>query len=476
MKINRMISIIKNRMLHRVGVILVVSLTLQSCFVAKDYERPEFEETINLYRTDNLPQDSISIADISWKDMFTDIYLQQYIEEGLQNNIDIRIAIQQMAAAAAYLKQGKTGYLPSLNASGSVTHQEFAKNSQFGQVFDGSIEQFDLSAKLSWEADIWGKIRSNKRATQASYLKSVAAHQAVKTQLVSNIATNYYQLLALDQQLAITQQTIATRETSVETIKALKEAGQVTQVAVDQNIAQYNNTLALKVDIETAIFKTENVLSIHFGKAPQHIERGTLETQNIDINMKLGIPAALLSNRPDIMATEYGLIESFQLTNVARSNFYPSLTISASGGFQSIELDQWLNVNSLFATLVGGLTQPIFNQRKIRTQYEVAKVQQEQALLNFKQSLLVAGNEVSNALYDYHAEAEKYTYRQKEVEALRKAESNSEELLKNGYANYLDLLIARQAVLNSELNVIDSKLQQLLTVVNLYETLGGGWR
>jgi len=183
-----------------------------------------------------------------------------------------------------------------------------------------------------------------------------------------------------------------------------------------------------------------------------------------------------LSNRPDVMAAEYGLMESFQLTNVARSNFYPSLTISATGGFQSIELDQWLNANSLFATLVGGLAQPVFNQKKIKTQYEVAKAQQEQALLNFKQSLLVAGSEVSNALYDYRAEAEKYTYREKEVEALRKAEYNSEELLKNGYANYLDLLIARQAVLNSELNVIDSKLQQLITVVNLYEALGGGWQ
>ena len=466
----------KNKIIYKVLFMVVVLVSLQGCFVAKDYKRPMIEETQNLYRTDQLPTDSLSIAKVSWQELFTDSYLKQYIQEGLQNNIDIRIAIQQIAAAEAYFKQGKAGYLPSINASTSMTHQELSGNSQFGQVFDGSIEQFDLSANLSWEADIWGKIRSTKRASEANYLQSVAAHQAVKTQLVSSIASTYYQLLALDQQLAITEQTINTRDKSVETIKALKEAGLTTQVAVDQNIAQLNNAKVLKVDIEKAIFRTENVFSILLGKTPQHIERGMLINQSIDTEMKLGVPATLLSNRPDVMASEYQLVQSFEMTNVARSSFYPSLTITATGGFQSIELDKLLNANSLFATFVGGLTQPIFNKRRIKTQYEVAKAQQEQALLRFKQSLLVAGSEVSNALYAYNAETEKYTYRLNEVEALRKAETNSEELLNNGFANYLDLLIVRQSVLNSELNVIDSKLQQLLTVVNLYEALGGGWR
>jgi NodT family efflux transporter outer membrane factor (OMF) lipoprotein len=469
-------SIIKHRNFSKGALLLIVALTLQSCFVAKEYKRPTFDETQSLYRTDQLPTDSVSMANVSWKAMFTDPFLTQYIEEGLLNNIDIRIAIQQMAAADAYLKQGKAGQLPSITANASLTHQELAKNSQLGALYNGSIEQFDLSARLSWEADIWGKIRSNKRATQAAYLQSVAGHQVVKTQLISSIANTYYKLLALDAQLEVTNQTIATRESSVETIKALKEAGQVTQVAVDQNIAQYNSAKALQVDIETAIFKTENILSILLGKAPKRIDRSKLGTQVITADMKLGVPASLLNNRPDVMAAEYGLMESFQLTNVAKSNFYPSLTISATGGFQSVELDKWLNGNSLFATMIGGLTQPIFNQRKIKTQFEVAKAQQEQALLNFKKSLLVAGNEVSNALFAYNAETKKFEYRQNEVEALRRAETNSEELLKNGYANYLDLLTARQSALNAELNVIDSKLQQLLTVVDLYKALGGGWK
>ena len=473
-----MISIIKNNKLQKGLVFVAIAFTLQSCFVAKDYKRPEIEETENLYRTDNLPSDSLSMADVSWKTLFTDPFLNQYIEEGLQNNIDIRIAIQQIIAAEAYLKQGKAGYLPTINATGSASRAYISGNGQQGAILSSlgkdHIDQFELSGALSWEADIWGKIRSNKRAFAASYLQSVAAHQAVKTQLIATIAATYYQLLALDSQLEITQKTIESRFKGVETIKALKDAGQTNQVAVDQNIAQYNSAKALEVDIETAIFRTENTLSILLGKGPQHFERSSLNKQKIDTELKLGVPSTLLSNRPDVMAAEYNLIQSFELTNVAKSNFYPSLTLTASSGFQSLSFDNLFDGSSFFTNLAGGITQPILNGRKIKTQYEVAKSQQEQALLNFKKSLLTAGSEVSNALFAYNSETKKYDFRLKEVEALRKAEQNSDELLKNGYANYLDLLTARQSALNAELNIIDSKLQQLLTIVDLYEALGGG--
>ncbi|MDX1271583.1 efflux transporter outer membrane subunit [Bizionia paragorgiae] len=467
----------RKQSLYNIALIIGMSLVLTSCFVAKDYERPTLEETEALYRTDNLPTDSLSMAEVSWTTLFTDPYLKQYIDEGLQNNIDVRIALQQLVAAEAYAKQGKAGYLPTINAGANATHQELSENGQFGALSSGgSIDQFDLSASLSWEADIWGKIRSNKRATQAAYLQSVAGHQAVKTQLISSIATVYYNLLALDAQLEITKKTIATRDSSVVTIKALKDAGQVTQVAVDQNIAQFNNAKALQVDLEMAIFKMENTLSILLGKGPQQFERSALDLQNIDADIRLGVPATLLRNRPDVMAAEYGLIQAFELANVARSNYYPSLKLTATGGFQSLELDKLLSANSLFATLIGGVTQPLLNQRKIKTQNEVAKAQQEQALLQFKKTLLVAGSEVSNALYAYDSETKKIEFRELEAAALKNAEANSEELLKNGYANYLDLLTARQSALSAELNKVDSKLQQLIAMVNLYEALGGGWK
>ncbi|MBP1840176.1 efflux transporter outer membrane subunit [Formosa algae] len=471
-----MISIIKHNPFGKISILLFAMITLQSCFVAKDYKRPEFEETPDLFRTDNLPADSTSMADVSWKDLFTDPYLNQYIEEGLQNNIDIRIAIQQMVAAASYAKQGKAGYLPSVDLSATGTRQEFSENSQFGSIFSGTLDSYDFTASLSWEADIWGKIRSAKRASDANYLQSVAAHKAVKTLLVAQIATTYYQLLALDAQLKITDESILTREKSVETIKALKEAGQVNQVAVDQSIAQFNSASALKIDIESAIFTTENTLSLLLGRSPETIERSDLDIQKLETDMQVGVPSILLRNRPDVMAAEYALINAFELTNVAKSQFYPSLTLTASGGFQSLELKDWLSANSIFSTLVGGLAQPLFNKRSIRTQHEVAIAQQEQALLNFEKTLLTAGNEVSTTLYNYDAENRKIVFRENEVQALRKAEANSEELLNYGLSTYLDLLTARTAALSAELNVVESKLQKLLNVVDLYEALGGGWK
>jgi len=457
-----------------IGAVLLSSL--QSCFVAKNYERPALEEVENLYRADTVSLDTVSMASVSWEELFTDSYLKEYITEGLENNLDIRIAIQQVLAAEAYMKQGKAGYYPSLNAKATLTHQELAANSQFGSFFDGSINQYEFSSTLSWEADIWGKIRSSRRASRASYLQSVAAQKAVTTRLISEISTAYYQLLALDEQNAITQKTIENRERSLETIQTLKEAGTVTQVAVDQTAAQLYSAQALQVDIEKLIFRTENTFAILMGKPSQDIKRSTLREQSINTNLEIGVPMLLLRNRPDVITAEYDFVNTFELTNVARSNFYPSLTISATGGFQSLELDKWFSAGSLFASIIGGLAQPIFNKRQIRTQYEVAQALQQQSLLTFKKTLLIAGQEVSNALFEFNAETKKYVFRQKEVETLRLAETNSEVLLNNGFGTYLDLLIARQAALNAELNVIESKLQQLQTVVSLYRALGGGWR
>lgn len=466
----------KNIFAYKLSVLLLIAFTLQSCFVAKNYDRPDLHEIDRLYRTDHVATDSALTAVLSWKELFTDPLLSEYIEEGLQNNLDIRIALQQIAAAESYMKQGKMGYLPSLDAKASMTHQELAPNSQFGSFFSGSIEQFELTGNLSWEADIWGKIRSNQRATQASYLQSMAAHQAVKTRLISQIASNYYLLLALDQQHKITEETIENRKKSLQTIQALKEAGNVTQVAVDQTAAQLYNAQALLIDIEKNIFRTENAFAILLGKPATHIDRSYLGNQTLTRDLNIGLPAHLLANRPDVLAAEFRLMNTFELTNVAKSSFYPSLTLTGTGGLQSLEFKEWFSSGSLFATLVGGITQPIFNKRRIRTQYEVAKAQQEESLLNFKKTLLTAGQEVSNALYEYEAETKKYEFRQNEVESLRKAELNSEILLNNGFGTYLDLLTARQNALNAELNTIDNKLQQLQAVVELYRALGGGWK
>ncbi|PVW15253.1 efflux transporter outer membrane subunit [Marixanthomonas spongiae] len=459
----------------KISAIALVFLILQSCFVAKEYSRPETVVETEYYRTDKLPQDSLSLASVSWKELFTDAQLQNYIEEGLQNNIDIRIAIQQISAAEAYLKQGKAGYFPTLNGNATYTRQELSENSQFGGQFS-SLNQYQLSGGLSWEADIWGKIRSNKRAFQASYLQSVAAHKAVKSRLVANIASTYYQLLALDEQIQITEETIETRTNSLETTEALKEAGNVTEVGVKQTEAQLYTAQAILIDLKTQSKLLENTMSILLGSPMKEIARGELENQEINTELKTGVPAQLLRNRPDVIAAEYSLINAFELTNVARSNFYPSLTLTANGGLQSLDIDNLFSASSLFATITGGLMQPIINGRKIRTQYEVSQAQQEQARLDFKFAILNAGKEVSDAMYSYEAATEKIDVKEKEYEAYSLSTDYSEELLDNGLANYLEVLRARENALNSSLDLIRAKNNQLQSVVDLYEALGGGWQ
>jgi hypothetical protein len=193
---------------------------------------------------------------------------------------------------------------------------------------------------------------------------------------------------------------------------------------------------------------------------------------NVDVN--LGVPADLLAKRPDVMAAEYNLISNFEMTNVARSNFYPSFTVTASGGFQSLQLKEWFSTNSLFANIVAGLTQPIFNQRQIKTKYEIAKANQEKAYLQFEQSLLTAGKEVSDALSQYKNETGKLVIREKQVDALKKAANYSDELLNHGFVNYLEVLTAKNSALSSELDLIDNKYRQFNAIIMLYKALGGG--
>ena len=450
-------------------------IVLQSCFVAKDYQQPEVVDE-SQFRTDMVTQDSSTIADISWRDIFTDSLLVNYIERGLENNIDIRVALRRIDAAGAYYKQGKAAWFPTFNAGTSVTHQALSNNSQFGALFNGSITQYDITGTLSWEADLWGKIRSGKRAYEASFLQSVAAHQAVKTELIANISSIYFQLLAFDEQMKITEETIANRQSSLETTRALKDAGTVTEVGVKQTEAQLYSAQALLVDLKLNIKLLENTFSIILGDEPHDIPRTSLAEQEINTELKIGVPAELLRNRPDVIAAEYGLVNAFELTNVAKANFYPSLSLSATGGFQSLELDKLLSVNSLFATIIGSLAQPIINGRQIRTQHEVALSQQEQAYLNFRYALINASREVSDALYRYNAAEEIIEIRTKEFEANEMATTYSMELLNNGFANYLEVLTARTNALNSELNLINARADRLNSAVEMYRALGGGWR
>ncbi len=461
---------------YNIGVLVLTATVMQSCFVAKDYKRPELK-TENLYRNEVVSNDTLSFANVAWDKVFTDPLLQGYIQKGLDNNLDVKIAIQNIVAAEAAMKQGKAGYFPTFSASADWTHQELSKNSQFGALLKNtSTDQYQLTGNLSWEADIWGKIRSNKRAANASYFQTTAVNQAVKTQLIANIAATYYQLLSVDAQIKLAEKTLINRNQSIETIISLKDAGNVTEVGVKQTEAQKYATEIIIADLKNSIIILENSMSILLGESGTQIERSTFENQLMQPSITLGVPATLLRNRPDVIAAEYNLISNFEQTNIAKSNFYPTLKVTASGGLQSIDLKEWFSANSLFANVITGLTQPIFNQRQIKTKFEIAKANQEKAYLQFEQSLLTAGKEVSDAMAQYNNETYKLTVREKQVDALNKATDYSDELLTYGLANYLEVLTVKDNALNAELSLIDNKYQQYKAIIQLYRALGGGWQ
>ena len=466
-------------MIKKIGIRFIVFcgilISLQSCFVAQEYQRDQEPIDALKYRTDNIPSDTTDFAQLSWRKVFTDTILQGHINDALKNNQDIRIALQQIKAAQAFFKQGKAGYFPSLNINGQYTHQELAPNSQFGSFFS-SLDQYELNAGLSWEADIWGKITSQERAARANYLQTQAAHKAVKTSLIAQLATAYYQLLALDQQMVVTKQTVENRQNSLEVTQALKEAGDVTSVAVSQTKAQLHTAEAILIDLKNEARLLENTLSILKGINPQEINRASFEQIEVKQELSTGVPAQLLENRPDVRQAEFGLRNAFQMKNVAKSQFYPSITLTATGGLQSLDISDFISTNSLFATVIGGLTQPIFNRRQLKTELEVAQSSEQQAYLNFEKTLLRASREVTDALYNFQAAQEKYQVKQLEYQAYQQAVDDAQILLKNGSINYLEVLNARENSLNTRLDLIDTRLNQLNANVELYRSLGGGWK
>ncbi|WP_343694473.1 efflux transporter outer membrane subunit [Flavobacterium sp.] len=458
--------------------LVMTAVLLSACSVTKKYERPTTLKTDQLYR-DQASADTTTIADMPWQSVFKDEKLNALIQKGLQNNLNLKNAIENIIQAQASLRQSKLAYYPTLQLDASATH---TKQSEAGLNFPAGINintlttTYKLGLSTSWEADIWGKLSSSKRAALASYLATDAAKQAIQTQLISDIANNYFALLAYDKSLQITQKTLESRIKNVETIKALKEGAIVTGAAVVQSEANQHAAEVLIPDLKQSIRETENALNILLGQGPGPIDRGELGTQVIPENIAIGVPSQLLENRPDVRQAEFNFRVAFESTNLAKTYFYPSLTLTASGGFSNLELKDFFS-NSIFYSIIGGLTQPIFNQGRNKLRLTTAQSQQLQAYNNFQQSLLTAGQEVSNALYSYQMAVEKEDSRQKQIEALEKAVDFTQQLLEYSSAtNYTDVLTSEQNLLAAQLSGINDNLQKLQAVVNLYRALGGGWK
>lgn len=461
--------------IYKTTFIALTAVSLQSCIATKDYQQPEVWNEA-AFNSTHVVKDSASQSVMPWQQVFTDASLQQHIQTALDGNLDIRAALENMNQAQSYLAQGKAGFLPTFSVGANYTHSVNSINTQFGRILGQRqrLDQFDITANLGWEADIWGKISSRKAAAEATYLQTLAAHQAVRTQLVAMVASGYYNLLALDAQKEVALRTIENRTKSLETNKALKDAGRVTEVAIKQTEAQLLSAQALLLDIDNNIKVQENTLSILMGRFPQAIERSSFKDMQLNVNTEEGIAIEVLNNRPDVLAAELGFRNAFELTNVAKASFYPTLRLTASGGLQSVDFDKLFDPTSFFASIIGGIAQPILNGRQIRTQYEVSLSNQEKAFLNYKQTVLNASKEISNALYAIDINKKKLVLKQQEAEAYTNAVEYSEELLNNGMASYLEVLTATESELNAQLNIITTQYNLWNANIQLYKAMGGG--
>lgn len=451
-----------------VSMLLVVS----SCRTALHFQKPDV--SVNDLYHNPVTSDTTNIADIPWRSFFSDPDLQALIDESLSKNLDLQVATQQIAEAEAYFSQSKASLFPSISAQANGA---FYKNSQ--SLNSNALthsQQYTLGLNSSWEADVWGKLSSAKRASYASLLYSQAGKQAVQTKLISDIATVYYTLAALDSQLVITQRTVQNNISLVETMKVLQEGTVVNGAAVVQTEASRYAAEVTIPDLKQSILEAEHTLSLLVGRVPGSIKRASLANQHFNDTLKVGVPAQLLRNRPDVMEAEYSLAKAYEVTNNAHAYFYPSLTITAAGGFTSADLQNFFIPGALFGNLIGGLTQPLFNQRTNRTRLEVAAALQQEALLKFENTLLIAGQEVSNTMGQYENVADKISIRSKQLEALNKSVDYTKELLKNGSANYTEVLTAQQNLLTAELNNVNDRLQQIKAFITLYRELGGGWK
>lgn len=459
---------------------LTASIGLSSCQITNKYKSPEYNSE-NLFR-DQASSDTTSIANVPWRQYFKDPVLQSLIEEGLQNNYDLQIAYTRIQQAEANLGMAKAAYFPSVALVGQVQQNRLsAADPLTGAPKDRNSlayhkETYSLGISASWELDIWGKLNRQSRASYAQFLNTLAYRNLIQTSLVSNIATTYYSLLALDEQLKVTKENIELLKESSATMEAMRDAGLLTSASVEQSRGLLYSTEISVPSLESQIRQLENSLCLMLGRKSEYVVRGNIADQSIPLTLASGVPAQMLAKRPDVQQAELSFRQAFELTNVAKASFYPTISISSGMiGYSSVNtLAQFFKPENLFASLVGGLTQPLFAKKQLITQLKVAKAQQQEAYLTFEKTVLGAGKEVSDILYTYESSLAKNEPRSKQVTSLTNAVYFTQELLKAGEANYTEVLNAEQSLLQAQLGQVSDKLEQLKASVDLYKALGGG--
>ena len=448
-----------------IGLLLLTGLS--GCHIYRTYERPELSGVDSLYRVPAMTEETMSLADFSWKELFTDTVLQQLIEKGIANNTDLNIARLKVREAEALLTSSKLAYLPSVSLTPQGTIKSIEGNSP--------TKTYNLAASADWELDIFGRLTNAKREAKAVLEQSQAYKQAVQTQLIATIANSYYTLLMLDKQLDISKRTAEIWAENLRVMKALKKAGQTTEMAVAQIEASKLSVDASLLSLEQQITEVENSLSSLLGVVPQRIDRSTLDMQSFPDTLSVGVPLQLLQRRPDVRQSEAVLAESFYTTNRAYSAFYPAITLSGSAGWTNAAGAIISNPGEWLFSAVGALVQPLFNRGQNIANLKVAKARQEEALLTFRQTLLNAGTEVNDALLQWQVARRRLDLDRQQIISLQSAVRSSELLMRHSSQNYLEVLTARQTLLDAELSAVSDRFEEIQGVINLYHALGGGY-
>lgn len=441
--------------------------TMSSCHIYNKYELPKDNAIIGEYHKSlEAPVDSAMLGNLAWNEVFTDTILQRYINQALEVNKDYNNAKLNIDIAHAQLKGAKLNYLPSVSFGPNGAGASYAGSSMSWS--------YTLPLAVSWEIDVFGKLLNNKRKAQANLEQTEAYGQAVRSQIIGAVANTYYTLVSLNEQLRITRHTAKLWEEQVESMVLMKEAGQVNEAAVVQSRASYYSVLSAIPDLEKSIYQTNNTLSLllntHYQKwdVAQTTEFKTPELLND------GIPVGYLSARPDVKAAEKSFASAFYATNIARTNFYPSLVISAQGGFTNLLGSVITNPGEWFVQLAGSLTAPIFSRGKNIATLEAAKAQQQQALNNFEYAVLNASAEVTDALVEINSNESKRQLLIRQIDQLQKSVYYTQELLTLGQANYLEVLTAQQNLLSAQLSSLNCWHAKVSAMINLYQALGGG--
>jgi len=475
----------KHKMKNYITKIVMVAIlitTIISCKVSKDIETPKDAFPEN-FRSASVSKDTTSIADVEWKNFYTEKDIIQLIDSAVARNNDLQIAEKNIEIAQYRFTQSKWGNVPQVNLSVTASTSNPSDNSftgkNLGQALgQNHIDDYSAGATLSWEADIWGKIKNQKKGAFAGYLQSEEVKKALQTTIVANVSKGYYNLLMLDAQLEIAKQNLKLNDSTTNIIKLKYDAGQVTSLAIQQSEAQKLNAAQLIPLLEQNIAIQENALSVLTGSFPNSKTRSVrLSTLEVKNNSAIGIPSSLVSRRPDVKSAELALKVANANVGITKADLYPSLRITAQGGVNSFETSNWFNIPaSLFGTVAGGLTQPLLNNKKVRTQYNIAVAEREKAVLSFRQSVLVAVSEVSDALVKVEKLQQQESFLKERVKTLQQAIKNANLLFKNGMAEYLEVLSAQSNLLQSELELADIKRAQLSANTELYRALGGGWK